>query len=58
MLRLLHRRRPFQGDQLYGDRSLGTGDMIEEGDCLKKTILYISKLKPVKYIEGLIKNLI
>jgi hypothetical protein len=45
MLRLLYRPRPFQRAQICGDRPLATGDMID----------MISKLKPVKYIEGLIK---
>jgi hypothetical protein len=55
MLRLLYRPRPFQRAQICGDRLLGTGDMIEASDCLKKTNIF-PKLKPVKYIEELIKN--
>jgi hypothetical protein len=51
MLKLLYR--PFQRAQKCGDRLLGTGDMIEARDCLKKT--NISKHKPVKYIEVLLK---
>jgi hypothetical protein len=49
----LLRPRPFQRAQIFGDRPLGTEDVFEGCDCLKKTSI-TSKLKPVKYIEGLI----